>query len=198
MDIYTCNFPIQGVPNKPNSYLYQSRFNSLSSIFDQIVSKMCSPSKCQLLIFVSDFLLDFSVEAEQVLSEICEIINFVESKGHLITFAYLLYVPGYSKDPKAVKDLFVPQPDRTLFVSKVNDKLQKIAKHNPIKTSFYNKYVGYNSRKDSYMPSDWENHSSTAETHSSYSLCFKFTPAALKLRSHEFYKHVDQFVNAVK
>ena len=133
-----------------------------------------------------------------MIREICEIINFVESKGHLITFGYLNYVPGYSRDPKAVKDDFVPQPDYTSYITKINDKLQQIAKHNPIKTSFYNKYAGYNSRKDAYMPTDWESHSSTAESHSSYSLCFKLTPAALKLRSHEFYKHVDQFINAVK
>ncbi len=81
MYIYTENFPIEGVPTHPNCHLFQSRLNSLSVIFYQIVGKMCSPSH-----FISDFLLDFSVEVEQVLSEISEIIQYVESRGHLITF----------------------------------------------------------------------------------------------------------------
>ena len=198
MEIYTCNFTIQGVPNKTNCYLYQSRLTSLSLIRDQIVAKMCPPSQCRLLIFVSDFMLDFSVGAEQVIREIVDLIQYVESRGHVITFSYLNYVPGYSRDPKAVKDDFIPQPDHTNFITQINNKLQQIARHNPIKSSFYNKHSGYNSRKDGYMPTDWENHSSTAESHLSYSLCFQLTPAALKYRSHQFYLHVDQFVNAVK
>ncbi len=154
MDVYTCNFPIQGVPNKPNCYLYQSRLNSLLLIRDQIVAKICLPSQCRLLIFVSDFMLDFNAGAEQVIREIIELFQYIESRGHIITFAYVTYMPGYSRDPKAVKDHFTPQPDHTNFIAIINNKLQQIASHNPIKSCFYNKHSGYNSRKDGYMPTD--------------------------------------------
>merc|ERR1712082_98390 len=100
---------------------------------------MCSPSQCRLIIFISDFLLDFSAEVQKVLSEISEIVQYVESRGHLITFSFLPYMRGYSKDPKAVKDSFVPQPDPTNFIAMVNDKLQSFAQHNAIKSCFYNK-----------------------------------------------------------
>ncbi len=133
MDIYTCNFPIQGVPDRP---LYQSRLNALSAIRQQIVNKMCPPSQCRLLIFVVDFLLDFGVGVEQVIREITELIEFVEDSGHVISFAYLNYVPAYSKDPKTVKDDFSPQPDYTNFITIINNKLQQIASHNPIKACF--------------------------------------------------------------
>ena len=182
----------------PNCYLYQSRQNSLSVIRQQIVDKLCPPSQCRLLIFVVDFLLDFNVGVEQVIREITELIELVEDSGHIISFAYLNYVPAYSKDPKTVKDHFSPQPDFTNYITIINNKLQQIASHNPIKACFYNKFSGYNSRKDSYMPTDWEKHSSTAEAHLSYSNCFQLSPAAIKFRAHKFYEHVDQFVNAVK
>ena len=198
IDIYTCQFPIQGVPERPNCNLYQSEFNSLSHIRNQIISKMCPPNQCRLIIFVSDFLLDFSVNAEHVIREIVELIQYVESKGHLITFAYVTYVPGYSRDPKATKDNFSPHPDHTNFIAIINNKLQQLARQNPINACFSNKHSGYNSRKDGYMPTDWEHHSSTAESHLSYAHCFELTPAALKYRSHQFYLHVDLFVNAVK
>merc|ERR1712082_519170 len=141
---------------------------TLSSIRTQILSRMCSRDQCRL-------------------------IQYVESRGHLITFAYLAYVPSYSRDPKAVKDHFTPRPDYTNYITIINNRLQRIAQQNPVRACFYNKHVGYNSRKDAYMPTDWERHSSTAEAHLSYSQCMELTTAALIYRSHQFYLHVDLF-----
>ncbi len=64
---------------------------------------MCPANQCRLIIFVSDFVLDFSTDLEQVLSKIQEIIQYVESRGHLITFSFLPYVPWYSKIQKQLK-----------------------------------------------------------------------------------------------
>ena len=61
-------------------------------------------------------MLDFSVGAEHVIREIVDLIQYVESRGHVITFSYLTYVPGYSSDQKAVKDNFSPHPDHTNFI----------------------------------------------------------------------------------
>ena len=151
-----------------------------------------------MLFFVVDFLLDFNVGPEQVIREITELIEYVEESGHVISFAYLMYVPGYSKDPKTVKDNFTPQPDFTNFITIINNRLQQIASRNPIKACFYNKSAGYNSRKNGYMPTDWEKHSSTSEAHLSYSKCFHLTPAALKTRAEFFYEHMELFRGAVK
>ena len=198
IDIYTCNFPIIGVPEKPNCNLYQNEFNTLSSIRTQILSRMCSRDQCRLIIFIGDFLLNFYASPEQVIREIIDLIQYVESRGHLITFAYLAYVPSYSRDPKAIKDHFTPRPDYTNYITIINNRLQRIAQQNPVRACFYNKHVGYNSRKDAYMPTDWERHSSTAESHLSYAQCLELTSAALIYRSHQFYLHVDLFINAVK
>ncbi len=103
---------------------------------------MCPASQCRLIIFVSDLVLDFSVDVEQVLSQIQEMIQFVESRGHLITFSFLRYVPGYSKDSKATKDSFTPEQDQTPYIFAVNDKIKNIAQHNPIKSCFNNKHIG--------------------------------------------------------
>ena len=104
---------------------------------------MCPANQCRLIIFVSDFALDFSTSIEQVLSELQEIIQYVESRGHLITFAFLPYVPAYSRDPRT-KPSFTPQPDQTQYISAINDKLKTFAVLNPIKVCFNHKNVGYN------------------------------------------------------
>merc|ERR1712082_49387 len=91
-----------------------------------------------------------------------------------------------------------PCPDYTNYITIINNRLQRLAQQNPVKACFNNKHVGYNSRKDAYMPTDWERHSSTAEAHLSYSQCMELTTAALIYRSHQFYLHIDLFINAVK
>ena len=82
------------------------------------------------------------MDVEQVLSKIQEIIQYVESRGHLITFSFLPYVPAYSKDPKAIKDSFTPEPDQTPYIFSVNDKIKAFAQLNPIKICFNHKNVG--------------------------------------------------------
>ena len=143
---------------------------------------MCPANQCRLIIFVSDFVLDFSTSIEQVLSKLQEIIQYVESRGHLITFSFLPYVPAYSKDPRVTKDSFIPQPDQTQYINAINDKIQTFALLNPIRACFNHKNVGYNSKKTAYKSTDWQNHSSTVEPHLSFQHCFQYTPQALKQR----------------
>ena len=87
-----------------------------------------------------------------------EIIKYVESHGHLITFSYLPYVPAYSRDPHTkpsftlqsdqtkylfaysrdphTKPSFTLQTDQTKYLFAINDIL------NAIKISFNYKRVG--------------------------------------------------------
>ena len=73
----------------------------------------------RLIIFVSDFQLEFSVPVETVVRQLQEIVQYVESRGHLITFAFLPYVPEYSLDPCA-KPSFFPNPDHTNYLVTIN------------------------------------------------------------------------------
>ena len=95
--------------------MFQNPNNSLDVIFEIIKSVNCDSRYCRLVIFISDFLLNFSVSVEATKAKIERIIQFVESHGHIITFAYLPYVPAISKDTKT-KAQIVPQVDHTQFL----------------------------------------------------------------------------------
>ena len=49
---------------------------------------MCNSYDRRQIIFVSDFALDFSVPIEIVQILMQDIVTYVESRGHLITFFY--------------------------------------------------------------------------------------------------------------
>ena len=157
---------------------------------------MCHISQCRLIIFISDFALDILVPIEQVLCLLQQILQFVESRGHLITFAFLLYVPAYSRDPRT-KPSFTPVPDHTNYLIKLNDQIKIFALRNPLKICFNHKRIGYNAKNDRYKGKDWHSYSSTVDFHLSFQFCFSYTQDALRQRSIDFYPHVNNFVNSV-
>ena len=56
--IYTANHKITGIP-KPNCHLFQSPENTLPNIFAHLKLNLCDSRETRLVIFVSDFKLDF-------------------------------------------------------------------------------------------------------------------------------------------
>ena len=90
---------------------------------------------CRLIIFISDFQLCHLDSLEATLDNINRIYNYVESHGHVVTFAFLPYVPDYSKDRKC-KTHTSPNPDLTDFLIDVNNRIQELAAANPIGQAF--------------------------------------------------------------
>ena len=50
----------------------------------------------RLVIFISDFQLDFNVHVETVVELMHEMLSYIESMGHVLTFAFLPFVPAFS------------------------------------------------------------------------------------------------------
>ena len=150
----------------------------------------------RLIIFIADFASDFFIPLDHILSLLQEILNYVESKGHIITFAFLPYVPAYSCDPR-MKPVFDPQPDYTQYLVKLNDKIKFFADANPLQACFDHKRVGYNSKLNLYKGSHWLNYSSTAEPNFRFHSCHSYSQDALRSRSVNFYLHVNSFVTSI-
>ena len=151
--VYSAQHQITGT--KPNVSLFQDPNNTLDSIYTQITERRTDSRNCRQIIFISDFQLCPSDSLQGTLDKIDRIYNFVESHGHVLTFAFLPYVPAYSKDPKC-KTLTSPNPDLTEFLIAVNNKIKELASTNPIKQAFSNKSVGYNSGKTNYKATSWK------------------------------------------
>ena len=132
--------------------MFQEPNNTLDNIFGQIKSRMCNSRECRLVIFIVEFLLNFTISVEATIDKIDQIYQFVEAHGHMITFAYLPYIPAISKDPKT-KLSILPSPNHTDYFVTLNNHLQILAGANPIKQAFSNKLVSYNHEKDNYKPS---------------------------------------------
>ena len=177
--------------------MFQDPNNSLDSIFGQIHARMCDSRVCRLVIFIVDFQLDFSNSVQATLDKIDQIYQFVESQGHLITFAFLPYVPAISKDPKC-KFPTLPNPDHTDYLVTLNNRIQTLATANPIRQAFSNKVVGYNHDKTNYKPSSWQGFNSIAPTELRFSCCFSYTNRELTTRSTHFFNHVEKFIDSLK
>ena len=193
--VYTARHSITGF--KHNIEMFQNPNNSLDSILGQIQNRMCDSRECRLVIFVVDFLLDFTSSVEATIDKIDQIYQFVESHGHMIMFAFLPYVPAISKDPKT-KIPTLPSPNHTDYLVTLNNRLQVLASANPIKQAFSNKVVGYNHDKDNYKPSSWQGYNSTAPPHLRFSCCFSYTLRELTTRSTHFFNHVEKFITSLK
>ena len=175
--------------------MFQNPNNSLYVIFEKIKSVNCDSRYCNLVIFIAEFLLDFSVSVEATKAMIERIIQFVESHGHIITFAYLPYVPAISKDPKT-KARNVPQVDYTQFLVSLNNFFQILASANTIQQAFSNELVGYNHERNNYKPTSWVGYNSTAPPHLRFSCCH--TPHELAIRSNHFFNHVEKVITSFK
>ena len=102
------------------------------------------------------------------------IYRFVEAHGHLVTFAFLPYVPDLSKDPKC-KLKTRPDPDHTDYLIKINNRIHSLASANPIRQAFSNKVVGYNHDKTNYKPSSWQGYNSIAPEELRLVSCYTYT-----------------------
>ena len=193
--VYTASHSITGF--KHNVDFFQDPNNTLDNISAQIDSKMCNSRECRLVIFIADFLLDFSVPVEATKDKIYQIYHLVESKGHITTLVYLPYVPAISNNPKT-KFPISPSSNHTNYLVTLNNRLQVLASANPIKQDFSNKLFSYNHEKDNYKASSWQGLSSTASPHLRFSSCFTYTPRELITRSTHFFNHVEKFITSLK
>ena len=150
---------------------------------------MCPIQACRLMIFISDFKCDFSVPQESVLRLLQEILQYVECRGHQITFAYVLYVPVYSRDP-CTKPSFSPQTDNANNSIAINDQLKAFTLLNPLKACFSHKKVDMNSKKYGYKGPNWLVYSSTVAPHFRFQNCFYYNTSILRQRYFDFYVHV--------
>ena len=93
-------------------------------------------------------------------------------------FAFLPYVPAFSKAPKC-KLKTVPTPDHTDYLVTINNRIQALATANPIGQAFSNKTVGYNHSKNKYKPSSWRGYNSIAPEMLRISCCYTYTDREL-------------------
>ena len=193
--IYTAQHHITG--SKPNVELFQNPNNTLDRILTQIEERGCDSRVCRLVIFIADFQICASDPAQATLDKIERIYRFVESHGHIVTFAFLPYVPAISKDPKC-KANTVPTTDHTNYLVIVNNRIQALATGNPIGQAFSNKTVGYNHNKTNYKPSSWRGYSTTAPEAHRISCCFTYTDRELITQSTHFFNHVEKFIDSLR
>ena len=193
--VYSAQHPITGT--KPNVSLFQDPNNTLDNILAQITERRTDSRNCRQIIFISDFQLCHSDSLEATLDKIDRIYDYVESHGHVVTFAFLPYVPAYSKDPKC-KTPTSPNPDLTDFLIAVNNKIQELASANPIKQAFSNKSVGYNSGKTNYKATSWRGYKSNAPEALRFACCYTYTDRELVTRSLHFFNHVEKFIDSLR
>ena len=137
------------------------------------------------------------MSVEQVLEQIDALVSLVESKGSVITFAFLAYVPAYSKDPMVNTEYF-PFPDRSVYITTLNNKFKELGTKNPLGSCFTNRRVGLSASRKQVKPQDWAGFNSTSATLTqSYANCNTYTQSVLANRSSFFLSHVNNFINAL-
>ncbi len=72
--------------------------------------------------------------------------HFVETRGHVLTFAHLPYVPAHSRDPQ-VKPTYYPTPDFSAYLTILNNQIKHFGDINPIGKCFSNKRFCLSSNK---------------------------------------------------
>ena len=91
IQIYSAQHHVTGT--KPNVELFHDSANTLDSILTQIMNRRSDARNCRLIIFISDFQLCPSDSVHATIDKIDRIYNYVESHGHLVSFAYLAMSP---------------------------------------------------------------------------------------------------------
>ena len=99
-----------------------------------------------MVIFVSDFKLEFNVPSGQVVGQMNEMMLYFESRGHVLSFAFLPFPLAFSRDPP-VNPTYQPSPDHTSYIVSLNVQIKAFAVRNPIPACFSNRHVGLSSNK---------------------------------------------------
>ena len=76
-----------------------------------------------MVIVVSDFKLEYNVPVGQVIGLMNEMMFYFESRGHVLSFAFLPFPPAFSCDP-TVNPTYEPFPDRTNYIVGLNIKIK--------------------------------------------------------------------------
>ena len=194
MIIFSAQHHVTGI--KPNVEICHDPENNLDRILEQIVNRESDARSCRLIIFISDFQLCPLDSADATIEKIDRINTYVESKGHLVSFAFLAYIPAYSLDPKC-KTKTTPNPDLTDYLTNINLKIKSLASGNPIGQAFGNKSVGYNRKKDNYKGTSWVGYNSSALEHLRFAACYNYTQHELEARTDRLYNFVEKFVDSL-
>ena len=101
-----------------------------------------------------------------------EIMEYIEAHGHVLTFAFLPYVPAYSCDPNV-------KPTYTDYIVNIIDQFKTFGSLNPLGSCFSDKRVGMSANQKKYKGRDWQGFSSTAELNLRLNKCFTHTPSVL-------------------
>ena len=125
-----------------------------------------------------------------------DLINFVKSRGHVLTFAFLLFIPAYSCD-LTVKSDHIPTPDHSNYLVSLNKQIEIFGNSNPLHICFSNRVVGLSANHKNIKYQDWEGYSSTAPPHLRLQNCHSYTLPVLVKRSKEFFSHGNSLVNAI-
>ena len=135
--------------------------------------------------------------SEQVLEQISRIVHFIESKGSVVTFSFLPYVPSYSKDPN-VKTVYFPFPDKSAYITTLNNLFKDLGSRNPLGSCFSNRRVGLSATRKQVKPQDWAGYDSAAPNQTlAYANCFTYTPSVLANRSSFLLSHINSFLNVL-
>ena len=86
---YSANHKILGALVPANCFPFQSPENTLRNIFNHAKQQLVNPRETRMVIFISDFKLEFDVQVDQVIGEMCKIIHYFETLGHVLTFSSL-------------------------------------------------------------------------------------------------------------
>ena len=145
----------------PNFQLHQSPDNTLTSIFNQIKDRLGDSQLVRSVIFISDFKLNFNLPVEKVLEQISRMVHYIESRGHVVTFSFLPFVPAYRKDPDVNTEYF-PTPDRSPYIISLNNLFKDLGSRNPLGSCFSNRRVGLSATRKQVKPQDWLGYDSAA------------------------------------
>ena len=174
INIYTANHMITGVESKPNCHLFQPTEFNLKNTFKHVKNNLCDSRETRLVIFVSDFKFEFEVPVETVLEQMYEMMEFIESRGHVQTFTFLPYVPNPN-----VKPTYFPDPDFSDYVGNITNQIKIFGSLNPLGSCFLNRRVRLSSNRKKIKGQNWQGFSSTAKPSLRFQNCFTYTQSVL-------------------
>ena len=103
----------------PNCNVYQSPNNTLTNMDRHVRENLGDSQLVRSVIFILDFQMDFQVPVSDVLEQMTEVVKYIKSQGHVITFSFLPFAPANSKDPN-VKTAYFPSPNWSTYIVSLN------------------------------------------------------------------------------
>ena len=126
-----------------------------------------------------------------MLRQMSEMVQYVECRGHTVTFAFLAFALSYSRDPN-VRTVYVPSPDCTDYIVSLNALIKTLGSRNPLGSCFSNRRVGLSATRKQVKSQDWQGYNSATDNLTvAFENCYTYTTSVLANWSFDYISHVN-------